>query len=283
MDRSWITKTRGTREYNDGCNAFVAFAVRNCKTPDGKIRCPCKVYWNNHRHSPDIVLEHLTAGRGIMVSYRNWFLHGETTMYNPDAASSSNLHPTAVASADNTEEGGDMHTMLRDAFGMHEVKEPNCEPECVDQVGVENVAEEPAESGAQKYYDMLKKAEKPLHWGTKHSKLSATVHLYNLKCVGGLSNNIFSDFLQFINQLLHACDDALPANTYEAKKYLSDMGLGYKKISTCHNDCMLFWKANQELESCTVCGESKWKDEIYLDEDRQSTSSRKKHPVKVLR
>jgi len=40
---------------------------------------------------------------------------------------------------------------------------------------------------------------------------------------------------------------------------------------------------NQELESCTVCGESRWKDEIYLDEDRQPTSSRKKCPVKVLR
>ncbi|XP_062165003.1 uncharacterized protein LOC133871592 [Alnus glutinosa] len=282
MDRSWITKTRGTREYNNGCNAFVAFAVRNCKTPDGKIRCPCKVCRNNRHHSPDIVLEHLTAGRGIMVSYRNWFLHGETTVYNPDAASSSNLHPTDVASANSVEQGGDMQTMLRDAFGMHEVREPDREPQCVDQVGVENVTEEPAESGAQKYYDLLKKAEKPLHGGTKHSKLSATVHLYNLKCMGRLSNNIFSEFLQVINQLLPACDDALPANTYEAKKYLSDIGLGYEKIPACRNDCMLFWKANQELESCTVCGESRWKDEIYLDEDGQPTSSRKKRPVKVL-
>jgi hypothetical protein len=40
---------------------------------------------------------------------------------------------------------------------------------------------------------------------------------------------------------------------------------------------------NQELESCTVCGEFRWKDEIYLDEDRQPKSSRKKCPVKVLR
>jgi hypothetical protein len=60
---------------------------------------------------------------------------------------------------------------------------------------------------------MLKKAEKPLHEGTKHSKLSATVHMYNLKCVGGVSNNIFSAFLELINQLLPACEDSLPANT----------------------------------------------------------------------
>jgi hypothetical protein len=130
---------------------------------------------------------------------------------------------------------------------------------------------------------MLKKLEKPLHGGTKHSKLSATVHLYNLKCVGGLSNKIFSDFLEFIIQLLPACDDTLPANTYEAKKFLSDIGLGYDKILACRNDCMLFWKNNQELESCIVCGDSKWKDEIHLDKDGQSILSRKKRPVKVLR
>jgi len=65
---------------------------------------------------------------------------------------------------------------------------------------------------------MLKKAEKPLHEGTKHSKLSAIVHMYNLKCVDGVSNNIFLAFLELINQLLLACEDSLPANTCDAKK-----------------------------------------------------------------
>jgi len=82
---------------------------------------------------------------------------------------------------------------------------------------------------------------------------------------------------------LPACEDNLPANTYEANKCLSDMGLRYEKIPACRNDCMLFWKSNEELESCTVCGESKWKDEIHLDCDGQPTSLRKKRPVKVLR
>jgi hypothetical protein len=131
--------------------------------------------------------------------------------------------------------------MLRDAFGMHEVREDNYEPEVVVQGGEEiGGNEESAEGNTQKYYDKLKKSEKPLHGGTKHSKLSAIVHLYNVKCVGGLSNKIFSDLLDFIIQLLPACDDTLPANTYEAKKFLSDMGLGYEKIPACRNNCMLF-------------------------------------------
>jgi hypothetical protein len=118
-----------------------------------------------------------------------------------------------------------MHTMLRDAFGMHKVREKNCGPRGVDQLGEEDVNVPPAACGAQKYYDMLKKAKKPLHEGTKYSKLSATVRMYNLKCVGRVSNNIFLAFFELINQLLPACEDRLPANMYEAKKYFSDMGL----------------------------------------------------------
>jgi hypothetical protein len=87
--------------------------------------------------------------------------------------------------------------------------------------------EEAAEGDAFKYYDLLKKAEKPLYGGTKHSKLSATIHLYNLKCIGGLSNTIFSALLEFIIQLLPTSDETLPVNTYEAKKLLKDIGLGY--------------------------------------------------------
>jgi hypothetical protein len=42
---------------------------------------------------------------------------------------------------------------------------------------------------------------------------------------------------------------------------------------------MLFLKGNVELDSCTVCEKSKWKDEI-IDEDGQSQSSKRRH-VKV--
>jgi hypothetical protein len=55
--------------------------------------------------------------------------------------------------------------MLRDAFGMHEDGEDNHGSEGVEQVGEENVNEEPTAGGAQKYYDILKKANKPIHGG----------------------------------------------------------------------------------------------------------------------
>jgi hypothetical protein len=104
----------------------------------------------------------------MMTSYINWWHHGQTTPYNPDTAIQSN-HPATNAAGGSTEQGGNMHKILRDAFGMHKTREENHGPEGVEQVGEENVNEEPTASGAQKYYDMHKKANKPLYGGTKHS------------------------------------------------------------------------------------------------------------------
>jgi hypothetical protein len=96
INRTWITKPRGTREYNNGCREFVEFAVSNCRTINGKIRCPCKMCLNNRLHSPDYVLKHLTAGRGMMTGYINWWHHGQTMPYNPDATIQLN-HPATDA------------------------------------------------------------------------------------------------------------------------------------------------------------------------------------------
>jgi hypothetical protein len=77
--------------------------------------------------------------------------------------------------------------------------------------------------------------------------------------------------------------EALPDNTYQAKKFLRDMWLGYEKIPACRNDCMLFWKENKDLDSCIKFGQSKWKDEVDLDDDGHPISASKKRLAKVLR
>jgi hypothetical protein len=50
--------------------------------------------------------------------------------------------------------------------------------------------------------------------------------------------------LEFINELMHP-DASLPKDTYEAKRYLKDLGLEYEKISACRKGCMLFWRENK--------------------------------------
>jgi len=272
MDKSWMSSRRDTTQYNDGCRAFIAFAISNCTAVDDKIYCPCRYCRNKQRHSPDYVLAHLTGCRGMTLGYNFWYMHGETTISRSVLGQCSRQVATDSAvgsteqgggteqgrgpeqgedkSAEAQNRGGDMHAKLCDAFGMYDVREAvSSQPHAVN--------EGTSRGDALKYYELLKTAEKPLHPSTKHSKLSATVHMYNLKCVGGISNKIFSDILELINQLLPPCDETLPVNTYKAKKFLSDMGLGYEKIPTYCNDCMLFWKYNKDLDSCVVCGESK--------------------------
>jgi len=130
MDKTWMTKSRGTREYRDGCRSFVEFAVSNCRIPNGNIHCPCKSCRNNQRHPPGVVLAHLTGGKGMMTTYTTWFWHGEKHVRGSVAGSYSN-RPAVDAASGSTKQSGDMHSMLRDAFGMHKVREDKCEPEVV--------------------------------------------------------------------------------------------------------------------------------------------------------
>jgi hypothetical protein len=92
--------------------------------------------------------------------------------------------------------GGNIQAMLSDLFGVHDVREDSNEPQPEAQGDEEHVMNNaPNTCDAQKYDEFLKKVDKPLHGKTRHSKLSATVHLYNLKCLGGVTNTIFSAFL----------------------------------------------------------------------------------------
>jgi hypothetical protein len=191
-----MSARRGTTQYNDGCRAFVEFAVCNCTAADGKIYCPCKCCWNNQWHAPNYVLAHLTGGRGMTPGYSLWYMHGETVQGSAvpgrcpshpgvtDSAVSSTEPVECTEQDGGLEQGGDMHTMLRDAFGVHEVGEAfSSQPQ--------EVNEGTSGRDALKYHELLKTTEKSFHHWTKYSKLSATVHMYNLKCVGGISNKFF--------------------------------------------------------------------------------------------
>ena len=131
--------------------------------------------------------------------YKDLIYHGETLVRAP--VEGSNLTqplPDACASTENV--GGNMHAMLHDFFGMHDVREDENESQSKVQGAEEPIVDDEPDIGdVQKYDDLLKKANKPLHKKTRHSKLSATVHLYNLKCVGRVTNMIFSTFLEFVN------------------------------------------------------------------------------------
>ena len=78
--------------------------------------------------------------------------------------------------------------------------------------------------------------------------------------------------------------DNFPSNYYEVKKILCDLGLDYKKIYACPQNCMLFIKENANADKCNICGTSRWKNVKYNSTDGLRTCSKgKKISTKVLR
>lgn len=93
----------------------------------------------------------------------------------------------------------------------------------------------------------------------------------------GWTNNSFTWLLEILNKMF-PLDASLPKNTYEVKKYMRELGLGYEKILVCVNGCMLFWKDNN-VENCKVCGKLKWKQN---KDGAESSQKLKRKPKKVL-
>jgi hypothetical protein len=235
MDKSWMTKFRGSREFMEGAEMFVKYAVTNSRNKNS-IVCPCKKCGLKRSLRPEEVYDHLTAGRGMLPNYTEWIWHGEKIRAPvPNRVPNVVESPNPSLTADNIEPIPDelrtMHAMLQDVFGMHDIRADD--GECQVEVQAEDVpeaVEEEIDESIMKLYNLVKDADKPLHDKTKYNKLSAIVHLYNLKYMGGLSNTIFTYFLEFLNELVPTDEPALHNSKYEAKKYLRDLGLGYEKI-----------------------------------------------------
>jgi hypothetical protein len=65
-----------------------------------------------------------------------------------------------------------------------------------------------------------------------------------------MSDKAMSMLLEFLHDAFgHA---KIPNSFYEAKKVINKLGLNYK-IHACPNDCMLYWKDYDNMETCKVC------------------------------
>uniref|UniRef100_A0A803LSU7 Transposase-associated domain-containing protein n=1 Tax=Chenopodium quinoa TaxID=63459 RepID=A0A803LSU7_CHEQI len=105
------------------------------------------------------------------------------------------------------------------------------------------------------------------------------MRLYLLKFLNGWSNSSFDKLMKL------QCDAfpfaKLPTSFHHAKKMVKNLGLNYKRIDACPNDCMLYWKEHANDKSCHVCKASRWK----LNEKKKEEGALPDHGVlaKVLR
>jgi hypothetical protein len=62
--------------------------------------------------------------------------------------------------------------------------------------------------------------------------------LMGIKSKFAFSNNYYKEVLNLISDVLLE-NHKMPKDMYESKKLLSGLGMDYKKIDVCDNNCML--------------------------------------------
>ncbi|WKA10901.1 hypothetical protein VitviT2T_028448 [Vitis vinifera] len=204
MNRSWMSKDRRSKEYEDGVENFISFAIKNSANQNS-IKCPYLQCGNLIFNTPQKIKERLFF-YGIDQSYHTWFWHGEVAL-------SSGPPTTRVECFDRIHIGNVDHTVE-----MVEVAQENCK------------------ANPKLFEMLLEDAEKPLYPDCKNfTKLSALVKLYNLKGRYGWSDKNFSELLSLLGDML-LINNELSLSMYEAKKKKKKIECIGNGI--CKNTCM---------------------------------------------
>lgn len=128
-----------------------------------------------------------------------------------------------------------MNDILNDVFSIFDNNDPSNLPNNDNSRGSEERSQEETkkikrllEDGNQEIYDDC----------TKYSKLSFIVRFYHINVLCTETNKTFSMILDLLKYVfLHA---KLPSSFYELQKVIKKLGLGYEKIDSCPNHCMLY-------------------------------------------
>ena len=217
----WINLPKFSERYVSGVEAFIQNAFPKFSVGD-EITCPCKNCNNRKWYRADVIYNHLICS-GPSTLYANW------------------VYEVSLRSDRDSEDLIDCETNIN--FGdtldemLHRTNGPNDD--------VKNV------------FRHVQEGKQPLYPGcAKFSRLSFIVRLYSLKCAHGISESGFGDILGLIREAFPQAH--IPLSFNAAKNIIRDLGLDYKKIHACPNNCMLYWGENEKENSCKTCGVSRW-------------------------
>ncbi|KAL4561836.1 hypothetical protein LXL04_034016 [Taraxacum kok-saghyz] len=260
--RDWMYIPRRLPQFETGVIEFLNASFAKV-AKGGQICCPCKLCKNRYWYRRDKVFDHL-KGYGFVENYYVWVFHGE----NPSELGSN------IAIDDDGDDGASMHDnideLLHDRFrGV------------IEEV---NVVREGLNEEAKKFYKLVEEGKQELFLGCKNfTKLSFIIRIFLYKTLHGLSNVAFTELLQLSLEVIP--EATLPASFSQEKSIMKDLGLDYKKIPACPNDCMLYWKEHEQAETCHICHTSKWKQPNLKQGSKHVNEDSKKSPkvpVKVV-
>ena len=76
--------------------------------------------------------------------------------------------------------------------------------------------------------------------------------------LSGMATEYFEMLLDLLRKVIPTGEVIIPKTFYEVKKFVATLGLDYKKIDACPNDCIMYYKDNEHLEECLKYGLSRW-------------------------
>jgi len=116
--------------------------------------------------------------------------------------------------------------------------------------------------------------ETPFYPGcSSFTRFSTILKLFNIKARNGWTHKSFTELLELLHEMLPK-DNTFLTRHYGAKKILCLMGMEYKKMHACPNDCMLYRKEFESLHKCPRCGVSQYK----VNDDESQEDYVKKGP-----
>jgi hypothetical protein len=199
-----------------------------------------------------------------MDDYRCWNKHGEEGVNDRDQAQATGQH--------------DREERLHETYAGNEEAHFGNEELCDDDVAeiaaspvptVENLEEMVRDAFGfdeytgvefKKLKQLLEDIKAPLYTSCneRYTKLSASLKLLQLKAAHHWIDKGFRELLEVLGDMFPK-GNQIPRTTYEAKKIVCPMGLKFKKIHACKNDCILFCGDNAALTECPKYGTSRYK------------------------
>ena len=236
MDKSWIELAdRLSVAYTDGVEKFLEFAYAK-KQFDSPIYCPCKKCVNRYQFTREIVKEHIVVN-GFLRKYKNWTYHGESYVSlreNQDREEDNILMDLDMRD--------DMVEMVEEVMGMPGMDSNNGPDE-----------------ETKSFFKLMEDAKTDLYPGCKKfTTLSFVVRLLHIKVLCGWTDKSVTMLLELLNEAFPE-NVKLSTSYYDASKITSNMGFSYEIMDACPNHCMLFREESKYLDTCEICGESRYK------------------------
>nr|GEV33220.1 RNA-directed DNA polymerase, eukaryota [Tanacetum cinerariifolium] len=220
-----------------------------------------KVLFDVKKPSQAVIFDSIVSS-SFYWCYKTWVHHGESDLPPPPPVIDNTRQPQM----------SDMIALLNDLSYIP----PNNEQNEPTQRDIGETSNEPTQAKPNEFKEFYASANEELYPGCDYvTRLDFMAKFTYFKVKGKLNDFIINEMLEFFQYVFPTMKGyKLPPLYYVIKKTFKTIGLGYRSIHACVNDCFLFWGDNKkDVHFCPVCKTSKWKD---------SNTPRKKVPKKVL-